>query len=139
MSDPSPHSPAPAYPPSGSREPDWTAGQGIGFLVALPDWIIVGLAALVGVIGLAAAPLARGRSVRRSCSSSSAWRCSAQSPPSPAPSSSTSASVASGLHNAPRRMRRTTHCGNGEARSSRTGGQSWCSTATLASTGSAAR
>ncbi|MCY4421968.1 MAG: hypothetical protein OXC06_02740 [Acidimicrobiaceae bacterium] len=54
MSDQSPHSPAPAYPPSGSREPDWTTGQGIGFLVALPGWIIVGLAALVGVIGLAA-------------------------------------------------------------------------------------
>ena len=54
MSDQSPHSPAPAYPSSGSREPDWTTGQGIGFLVALPGWIIVGLAALVGVIGLAA-------------------------------------------------------------------------------------
>ena len=54
MSDQSPHSPAPAYPPSGSREPDWTTGQGIGFLVALPGWIIFGLVALVGVIGLAA-------------------------------------------------------------------------------------
>lgn len=43
MSDESPHSPAPAYPPSGSREPDWTTGQGIGFLVALPGWIIVPL------------------------------------------------------------------------------------------------
>ena len=47
MSDPSPHSPAPAYPPSGSRGPDWTTGQGIGFLVALPGWILVPL----GVIG----------------------------------------------------------------------------------------
>ena len=54
MSDQSPHGPAPGYPPSGSREPDWTTGQGIGFLVALPGWIIVGLAALVGVFGLAA-------------------------------------------------------------------------------------
>ncbi len=32
---------------------DWTTGQGIGFLVALPGWIIVGLAALVAVIGVA--------------------------------------------------------------------------------------
>ena len=39
--------------PVGSREPDWTTGQGIGFLVALPGWIIVGLAALVAVIGVA--------------------------------------------------------------------------------------
>lgn len=54
MSDQAPHSPAPASPPVGSREPDWTTGQGIGFLVALPGWIIVGLAVLVGVIGLAA-------------------------------------------------------------------------------------
>ena len=53
MSDQSPHSPAPAYPPVGSREPDWTTGQGIGFLVALPGRIIVGLAALVAVIGVA--------------------------------------------------------------------------------------
>ena len=44
MADQAPHSPAPAYPPTGSREPDWTTGQGIGFLVALPGWIIVGLA-----------------------------------------------------------------------------------------------
>ena len=57
MSDQAPHSPAPAYPPSGSREPDWTTGQGIGFLVALPGWIIVGLAGVVaafsvgGVVG----------------------------------------------------------------------------------------
>ena len=61
MSDPSPHSPAPAYPPSGSREPDWTTGQGIGFLVALPGWIVVGLAALVGVIGLAAGTSGSGQ------------------------------------------------------------------------------
>ena len=53
MSDQAPHSPAPAYPPTGTREPDWTTGQGIGFLVALPGWIIVGLAALVAVIGVA--------------------------------------------------------------------------------------
>ena len=53
MSEQSPLSPAPVYPPSGSREPDWTTGQGIGFLVALPGWIIVGLAVLVGAIGLA--------------------------------------------------------------------------------------
>ena len=32
-----------------SREPDWTTGQGIGFLVALPGWLVVGLAALVAV------------------------------------------------------------------------------------------
>ena len=49
MSDQSPHSPAPAYPPSGSREPDWTTGQGIGFLVALPGWILVPLG-LIGAI-----------------------------------------------------------------------------------------
>ena len=29
-----------------SREPDWTTGQGVGFLVALPGWLVVGLAAL---------------------------------------------------------------------------------------------
>ena len=51
---PPPRSPAPAYPPSGSREPDWTTGQGIGFLVALPGWMIVGLTALVGVTVVAA-------------------------------------------------------------------------------------
>ena len=44
----------PADPPAASREPDWTTGQGIGFLVALPGWIIFGFAALAGVIGLAA-------------------------------------------------------------------------------------
>ena len=54
MSDPSSYRPAPAAPPVASREPHWTTGQGIGFLVALPGWIIVGLAALVGVIVLAA-------------------------------------------------------------------------------------
>ena len=57
MSDQAPHSPAPAYPPVDSREPDWTTGQGIGFLVALPGWIIFGLAGVVaafsvgGVVG----------------------------------------------------------------------------------------
>ena len=54
MSDQSPYRPLPADPPVDSREPDWTTGQGLGFLVALPGWIIFGLAALVGVIGLAA-------------------------------------------------------------------------------------
>ena len=54
MADQSAYSPSPAFPPSGPREPDWTTGQGIGFLVALPGWIIFGLAALVGGIGLAA-------------------------------------------------------------------------------------
>ena len=57
MSDPSPYQPAPVTPPVASREPDWTTGQGIGFLVALPGWIIVGLAGAVaafsvgGVVG----------------------------------------------------------------------------------------
>ena len=57
MSDPSPYQPAPANPPVASRDPDWTTGQGIGFLVALPGWIIVGLAGMVaafsvgGVVG----------------------------------------------------------------------------------------
>ena len=57
MSDPSPYRPAPANPPIASREPDWTTGQGIGFLVALPGWMIVVLAGLVaafsvgGVVG----------------------------------------------------------------------------------------
>ncbi len=54
MSDQTAHSRASTYPASGSREPDWTTGQGIGFLVALPGWIIVGLAAAVG-LGLAVA------------------------------------------------------------------------------------
>ena len=52
MSDHAPQSPAPAYPPSGSREPDWTTGQGIGFLVALPGWIIVGLAGVVAAFSV---------------------------------------------------------------------------------------
>lgn len=59
MSDPSPYRSAPASPPVASREPHWTTGQGIGFLVALPGWIIVGLAALVGVFVLAAGTAAR--------------------------------------------------------------------------------
>ncbi len=46
MSDQIPDDPAPAHPPVGSREPDWTTGQGVGFLVALPGWIIVGLAGI---------------------------------------------------------------------------------------------
>ena len=54
MYDQYPQGPAPAYPPSGSLEPNWTTGQGIGFLVALPGWIIAGLATLAGVFGLAA-------------------------------------------------------------------------------------
>ena len=54
MSDPSPYRPAPADPLVASREPDWTTGQGIGFLVALPGWMIVVLAALTSVIGVAA-------------------------------------------------------------------------------------
>ena len=41
MSDPSPHRPSPASPPVDSREPNWTTGQGIGFLVALPGWFLV--------------------------------------------------------------------------------------------------
>ncbi|MDE0664822.1 MAG: MotA/TolQ/ExbB proton channel family protein [Acidobacteria bacterium] len=53
MSDQVPQSPAPAYPPVGSREPHWTTGPGIGFLVAVPGWTIVGLAALTAVIGVA--------------------------------------------------------------------------------------
>ena len=52
MSDPSPLSPAPVYPPSGSREPDWTTGQGIGFLVALPGWILVGMGAIAAAISI---------------------------------------------------------------------------------------
>ena len=51
MSDQSAFSPSPAYPPSDSREPDWTTGQGIGFLVALPGWMLVGLAALAAFVG----------------------------------------------------------------------------------------
>ena len=54
MSDQAPTAPAPAYPLADSREPDWTTGQGIGFLVALPGWIAVALAVLVAVIGTAA-------------------------------------------------------------------------------------
>ena len=61
MSDQSPYRPLPADPPVGSREPDWTIGQGIGFLVALPGWIMVGFAALVGVIGLAAGSSGTGQ------------------------------------------------------------------------------
>ena len=60
MSDQSPYRPVPADPPAASREPDWTTGQGIGFLVALPGWIIVGLAALVAVIGVAASDSGEG-------------------------------------------------------------------------------
>ena len=54
VSDQSPYRPVPADPPAASGEPDWTTGQGLGFLVALPGWIIFGLAALVGVNRLAA-------------------------------------------------------------------------------------
>ena len=54
MSDPAPYRPAPADPPVASREPDWTTGQGIGFLVALPGWMIVVLAAFTSVVGIAA-------------------------------------------------------------------------------------
>ncbi len=63
MSDPSPYRPAPADPPVASREPDWTTGQGIGFLVALPGWIIVGLAALTSVIGIGVAASDSGEGV----------------------------------------------------------------------------
>ena len=52
MSDQFPHSPAPASPPVGAREPNWTTGQGIGFLVALPGWIIVGLAGMVAAFSV---------------------------------------------------------------------------------------
>ena len=61
MSDQSPYRPVPADPPAASREPDWTTGQGLGFLVALPGWIIVGFAALAGVIGLAAGSSGTGQ------------------------------------------------------------------------------
>ena len=41
---------------SDQRHPqaEWTTGQGIGFLVALPGWSMAGLALLVGAVGLAA-------------------------------------------------------------------------------------
>ena len=45
--------PVPAHPPSGSRDPEWTTGQGIGFLVALPGWLLLGLSMLVALVGLA--------------------------------------------------------------------------------------
>ena len=37
-----------------NRQPgaDWTTGQGIGFLVALPGYILTGLAVLVGGVGI---------------------------------------------------------------------------------------
>ena len=38
--------------PSGSRDPHWTTGQGIGFLVALPGWILLGLSMLAALVGL---------------------------------------------------------------------------------------
>ena len=51
---PSPaYRPSPDYPPSDPREPDWTTGQGIGFLVALPRWILVGLVLPAAIVGLA--------------------------------------------------------------------------------------
>lgn len=49
MSDQSAYRPVPADPPVGSSEPDWTTGQGIGFLVALPGWMLVPLG-LMGAI-----------------------------------------------------------------------------------------
>ena len=52
MSDQIPHSPAPAYSPVDSREPNWTTGQGIGFLVALPGWILVGMGAIAAAISI---------------------------------------------------------------------------------------
>ena len=51
MSDQSAYRPSPAHPPAVSREPEWTTGQGIGFLVALPGWILVGLAVLAAFVG----------------------------------------------------------------------------------------
>ena len=46
--DPEPDTP-PQQQPRDRRnlQADWTTGQGIGFLVALPGWIIVGLAGVV--------------------------------------------------------------------------------------------
>lgn len=42
------YGPGPPSAEGRSREPDWTTGQGIGFLVALPGCLL----ALVGLIGL---------------------------------------------------------------------------------------
>ncbi|MXZ51877.1 MAG: hypothetical protein F4Z34_01665 [Acidimicrobiaceae bacterium] len=51
MSDQTAYRPSPARQPTVTREPDWTTGQGIGFLVALPGWILFGLAVLAGLVG----------------------------------------------------------------------------------------
>ena len=34
-----------------AREPKWTTGQGIGFLVALPGWVLVGLGLVGALVG----------------------------------------------------------------------------------------
>ena len=51
MPDQTAYRPSPADQPAVSCEPDWTTGQGIGFLVALPGWIMFGLAVLAGLVG----------------------------------------------------------------------------------------
>ena len=51
MSDQSAYRPSATNPLAVSREPEWTTGQGIGFLVALPGWILVGLAVLAAFVG----------------------------------------------------------------------------------------
>ena len=51
MSDRPAYRPSPAPPRAASSDPDWTTGQGIGFLVALPGWIMVGVAVLAALVG----------------------------------------------------------------------------------------
>ncbi len=48
------HSAAPSPETALRGEASWTTGQGIGFLVALPGWIAIGLAVAVFVISLTA-------------------------------------------------------------------------------------
>ena len=45
---------APSPEPVSRGEAAWTTGQGIGFLVALPGWIAIGLAVAVFVVSLTA-------------------------------------------------------------------------------------